>query len=252
MQKRSPFIALLLFVLLAATVLEAQQMKIVRRGPGGDKTQTFNQDDLLMVPELAAVILAQDKEIVIDHIMEPEMRLKGHETTEAKEGDKVLMADGKRLTSIKELRALYEKAAPGATVKLGIRRGEEMVMASFVKADPKDLPKGRMMISTGGDDKDLMVVGGAGLFLTMKGKEIVVDKIISEDLPKGADAHEGDVVTAVNGTSVKNLDELRANLGKAAAGSEVSLTLKRGSATSSVKYTKPKDEGRVVVRRRGN
>ncbi len=251
MQQRSLVLLLALF-LLASFAAESQQMKIIRRGPGGDQTKTFNQDDLLVIPELSAVLLVQDKEIIVDHIMEPEMRLKGHETTDAKEGDKVLMADGKRLAGIKDLRELYEKAAPGATVKLGIRRGEEMVLASFVKVDPKDLPKTRMVINGGGDDKELMVLPAAGIVLTMKGGKIVVDKIIEDHKIKGADIKEGDVITAINGASVSAIPELQGRFEKVAVGSTVEITTKRGSATNTFSFVKPKDEGRVVVRRRGN
>ena len=128
-------------------------MKIVRRGPGGTSTQELSADQFLSVPELAAMILEQKKEIVVDHIMEKEMRMKGYETTELQEGDHILMANGKKLGSLAELRDLYKSAATGATVKLGMKRGESMVIASFVKADAKDLPKTRMMISEGGGDE---------------------------------------------------------------------------------------------------
>jgi S1-C subfamily serine protease len=244
------FLAAALFV-AALPCYSAQQMKIVRKaGPGGTVTREFTQDQILGIPELAAMILEQGKDIVVDHIMEKEMRVKGYETTELKEGDKILMADGQRITSLKELRDHYEKAAPGATVKFGIKRGDEMVIASFVKADPKDLPKTRMLIA-GGDDKEMLGIPQIGLILAAKGNDVVVDRVLENAAAelKGANLKQGDVIATLNTFAVKSFADFRDRYEKIPVGDKVELIAKRAGATQTVTFAKPKRDGKVIIRR---
>jgi S1-C subfamily serine protease len=225
-------------------------MKIIRKGPGGETMKEITQDQILSVPELSAMILEQERELVVDHIMEPEMRMKGYEATDLKEGDKVLMADGKKLGSLKELRELYEKAAPGATMKLGLKRGEELVLASFKKADPKDLPKTRMIIS-GGDDKRLLGIPKVGLILTEKDNAVVVERVLENAAKelKGADVKEGDVITTLNTFPVKSFADFQDRYEKIPVGDKVELVSKRSGRSETLTFAKPKSEGKMIIRR---
>jgi S1-C subfamily serine protease len=248
--KRTTLFALTALFLLAAIPALSQQMKILRRGAGGEQMKTLTQDEMLIIPELSAVILEQDKAFVVDHIMEPAMRLKGYETTDLKEGDKILMADGKKVASLKELREHCASAAPGTTIKLGLKRGEEMVLASYTKADPKDLPKTRMIIG-GGDDKEMMALPQVGLIFTAKGNDVVVDKVL-ENAPtalSGGALKEGDVITKLNTFSVTSFESFQKRFENIPVGDKVELVAKRGAATATVTFAKPKRDGKVVIRR---
>jgi S1-C subfamily serine protease len=248
--KRTIFFALIALFLLAAIPALSQQMKIIRRGAGGDQSKTFTQDEMLIVPELSAVILEQDKAITVDHIMEPEMRPKGYETTDLKEGDKILMADGKKIGSLKELREHCESAAPGTTIKLGLKRGDAMVIASYKKADPKDLPRTRMIIG-GGDNKQVMALPQVGLIFTAKGNDVVVDKVLDNagSALSGGALKEGDVISKLNTFSVTSFESFQKRFEEIPVGDKVELVAKRGGADATVTFAKPKRDGKVVIRR---
>ena len=228
-----------------------QKMKIVRQGgPGGMTTKEFSQDEILSVPELSAMILEQDKAIVVEHIMEKEMRMKGYESTDLQEGDKILMANGKKMGSLKELRELYATAAPGSTVKFGVKRNDDMVIASFVKADPKDLPKTRMIVA-GGPDKEIIGIPEVGLVFSNKGKDVVVEHVLDNAAKElnGADIKEGDLITALNTFPVKSFADFQKRFKSIPVGDKVEIVASRGGKTATVTFSKPKDDGKVIIRR---
>ncbi len=232
-----------------ATLPAFQKMKIIRKGPGGTNVKEFSQDELLNVPELAAMIIEQGKDIVVEHIMEKEMRIKGYETTDVQEGDKILMANGKKMTSLKDLRELYSSAAPGSTVKFGLKRNDDMVIASFVKADPKDLPKMRMIVA-GGGDKEILGIPEIGVIFSNKGKDVVVEHVLDNAAKelKGVDVKEGDVITTLNTFPVKSFSDFKKRFEGIPVGDKVEIVASRGGKTQTLTFEKPKDDGRVIIR----
>lgn len=248
--KRSAVLILAAACILLAVPSDAQHMKIVRRAPGGATAKEFSQDQLLNVPELSVMILEQESELVVDHVMEKEMRMKGYETTDLEEGDRILMANGRKLAGIKDLRELYEKTPPGAVVKLGVKRAGGTVMASFVKADPKSLPKTRMIIS-GGEDMDILGIPQVGLILGAKGEDVVVDHVLENAAKElgDADVKKGDVITMLNTFPVKSFADLQKRYEGIPAGDRVELIAKRGTKTTTLTFAKPKEEGKVIIRK---
>ena len=226
-----------------------QVRKIERGGPGVHREIA---GDILSVPELSALFAEEKGKIVVDHIMEPEMRAKGYEKTDLEEGDMVLMANGRSLGSIGALKALYDSAATGATVKLGVKRKEEMLIASFVKADPDKLPKLKMIVSHGGDE-DMFGIPQAGLIFGDKGKTVVVREVLSNPSSEvRGEARKGDIVVKLNGSPVNSLKALRAAYEKLAVGANIRLVTSRSGKESTLEFSKPKDEGRMIIRRQGN
>jgi S1-C subfamily serine protease len=243
----------LVLILAGMTVRVSAQEKspavIQRVGKEGPGIRTTTATDLLPLPELAAIIAEDSGRIVVDHIMEPGMRPKGYEKTDLKEGDIILMANGGKLASVSALRDLYESAGIGSTVRIGARRGSEMLIASFVKADPKNLPRLKMSVSRGGGD-DMFVLPQAGLLLAEKGKSVVVQDVIAT--PEGgakSDAQKGDLVTALNGSPLHSLKDLRAIYSKIAVGDRVQLETSRAGKAGKLEFAKVKDEGKVTIRR---
>jgi S1-C subfamily serine protease len=208
---------------------------------------------MLHVPELSAMIIEEGKELRVDHIMEPEMRMKGYEKTDLKEGDKILMANGKKVGSVKELKEIYSKVATGETVKFGVKREEGTLIASFVKADQKDLPKMKMMIAEGGGEGDVEILGipQVGLIFSNKGNDVIVKAIMPDksDAVKNADVKEGDIVSTLNTFAVKSFGDFQKRYKKIPAGDKVEVVLSRSGKTETITFTKPKDEGKVIIRR---
>jgi PDZ domain-containing secreted protein len=247
-----------MLALVAGTNVFAQpKMKIMKRTAGG-QVKEMSDENMLNVPELSAMIMEEGKDLRVDHIMEPEMRMKGYEKTDLKEGDKILMANGKKVGSMKELKEIYNKVATGETVKFGVKREEGTLIASFVKADPKDMPKMKMMIAEGGSgdgswegNVDILGIPQVGLVFSNKGNDVIVEAIMPEksDAIKNADVKEGDVVSTLNTFAVKSFGDFQKRYEKIPAGDKVEIVLSRAGKSETISFTKPKDEGKMIIRR---
>ncbi|MBX7151708.1 PDZ domain-containing protein [bacterium] len=90
--------------------------------------------------EIGAMILDDGVSVRVDRVSD-HMLAKGYKPADLKIGDVVLMINGKSVKTLDDIENLYKTSEIGATIKLGLKRGEEMLMVSFVKADPATLPK---------------------------------------------------------------------------------------------------------------
>ena len=95
------------------------------------------------IPELGAALGEDNKQVKVVHAMPVNARPKKYADIDIQANDLVLMVNAKPLRSVEAFMKLYDAAAPGDTITLGIRRGEQLHLAPFVKMDPKDMPKDR-------------------------------------------------------------------------------------------------------------
>ena len=222
----------------------------VKHDTSGTLPEHQMEGELFHIPELSAMIADDGGKLVVDHIMEPEMRAKGYEKTDVKEGDIILMANGKKLNGLPDLKDLYTTATVGATVKFGMKRTDEMLIASFIKADPKSMPRMRMMISHG-EDEDFLGIPQVGLRFTSKGDDVVVKEVLptaSTEL-HGVDVKEGDVITKVNGSKITSFKSFETAYKNIRVGGGVKLIATRGGKSRTIAFSKPKDNGHVIIRR---
>lgn len=246
--------AAVVFLLVIAPVVAWQQapgrIKTIDADSAAVRRQT--PGEVLTMPELSALISENGGRIVVDHIMEAQMRPKGYEKTELQEGDVILMANGGRIGSLAGLRGLYDTAAVGSTVNLGVKRKEEMMIASFVKADPKNLPKLRMVISHG-DDGSVLEIPQVGLIFGSEGKTIVVREV----LPNASgtvhgEVEAGDRILRLNGSALHSMRDFRTAYDKLPLGSRIQLLTSRSGKNRELVFPKPKDDGPVIIRRKSN
>ncbi len=214
--------------------------------------------------EVGAVIVDNGKEIKVLHAMPVDMRPKAYKDIDVKDGDVVLMCNGKRLKTLKELEEAYNATAVAADFKLGVKRGEERMIVAFVKADPKDLPKMQMNVSTtegsmpGGGNVRRMVIGGAGQDIAplmglgiIVGKKDDVFKIVGvmQNAAKGADFKVDDIVESLNGEKIKSTQQLSELYEKLTVGAKLEFKYKREGKPMQASLTKPEaPQGRVMMR----
>jgi S1-C subfamily serine protease len=215
--------------------------------------------------EVGAVIVDNGKELKVLHAMPVDMRPKAYKDIDIKDGDIVLMCNGKRLKTLKELEEAYNATAVAADFKLGVKRGEERMIVAFAKADPKDLPKMQMQMSTtddgpmpGGGNVRRMVFGGGGQDLAplmglgiIVGKKEDVFKIVGvmQNAAKGADFKVDDVVESLNGVKITSTQQLSEMYEKLAVGAKLELKYKRDGKSMQASLTKPEaPQGRVMMR----
>lgn len=214
--------------------------------------------------EVGAVIVDNGKELKVLHAMPVEMRPKAYKDIDIKDGDIVLMCNGKRLKTLKELEEAYNATAVAADFKLGVKRGEERMIVAFAKADPKDLPKMQMNMSTtegampGGGNVRRMVFGGGGQDIAplmglgiIVGKKDDVFKIVGvmQNAAKGGDFKVDDIVESLNGEKIKSTQQLSALYEKLAVGAKLEIKYQRDGKSMQASLTKPAaPQGRVMMR----
>lgn len=122
---------------------------------GQMKRVITNAGDIFEIPELGGLVLQEKDQLRVDNVISAEHRGKTYKNVDIKNGDIIMMMNGRKLDKARSASEIYENLKPGDEVKFGIKRGEQMFIASFKKADPKDLPKmKRMIIKHGEEGKD--------------------------------------------------------------------------------------------------
>jgi S1-C subfamily serine protease len=213
--------------------------------------------------ELGAVVVDDGKAIKFLHVAPADMRPKAYKDLDVQAGDVVLMCNGKRLKTLKELEAAYKETAVGAEFKMGVQRQEERFIVSFAKADPKDLPRMEMQMTTtggsaaggggvkmqrftfsGGDEVAPLI--GLGLIIGKKDNVFKIVGVMSHAVQ--ADLKQDDIIESFNGEKIKSTQQLSEMYEKLAVGAKVDLQYKRGDKTMQASLTKKESQGRMMFR----
>ncbi len=260
-------IALTLLISSVSSLLGQQ----VFAAEGKPQMRMFTSGDVVFLPETGAVILLKDKSIVIDMVNSADQRAKEYRSTDLRQNDEVLMINGKKIAVLSDLKAAYDSLAVGADVKLGIRRGKDMMIVSFPKSDQakstqhrvmtfetggagddvKAVENGKQITSIHASDGDIAVVLELGLIVGELDSKVKVAGLLES---KGSDVKsagvlEGDIITAINSQKVTKVSDLTAAYEKVAVGSEFTVALDRNGKTVTVKAVKAaKEDGPKMIK----
>jgi hypothetical protein len=238
-----------------------------------EKKGSFESVDLFDLPELGAIIVGGDKELRIEAIVPAEGRPKSHAGVDLQEGDVVLLFNRKRVKTIADIKEAYEGAAVADTIKMGIRRGQEMFLVSFVKADPKNLPKRELKIIGGSGPEGKPAPGQSfsfkasgkmgegvapvlelGIIIGGVGKQVkVIDKLqIPGTALEGVDFQKDDVLQTLNGKAITSTEQFSTEFGKITVGDKVELKYRRGDKPMTAAFAKPQARGKIMMKTREN
>ena len=208
---------------------QIRQYGRVRRGEIGVRAQTIT-------PLLAEGLqLPRDTGVVLSDVYPGSPAA----TAGAEVGDIVLRLDGKPMENGRQLQVNLYSRAVGETVRLDIeRRGVSMSLA--VGVTERDDDPSRFVSFARPDEHLIARLGVLGLTMTPELADllpnirvrsgVVVAGASGEQVP-GSDGrlHPGDVIHAVNGRVVRNLQELRAVVGALKRGDALVLQIERDS-----------------------
>lgn len=207
-------------------------------------------NDGFPIPETGALVVKDGANLKVQFVPPPGNRPEKYRAVDLQEGDLILLVNGKRVRSVEDLKKAHATTPVGGIFKLGIQRGQEMMIVSFEKADPKDLPKMNMRIVTSGGE-GTEVLPAVGVMLVEKKKSVIVEKILPMETSavKELDVKEGDVIADMNGTVVTSLKEFVRLYDEIAVGGKVEWTTRRSGKEIEISFAKPKPMGRVIMRR---
>ncbi len=144
-----------------------------------------------------------------------------------KPGDIIFSIDGKKVSSFGELRAKIATIGAGNTVTLGIFRDGEEMQVKVKLTEPQELTS---------DDSGSLAEAFAGASFANSDKEGVEVTAVEQRSPAYLiGLREGDIITAVNRSEVKNLDDLKKHV-KEASGRINALRIDRDGTTIYITF----------------
>ncbi|MFA5835203.1 MAG: PDZ domain-containing protein [Bacteroidota bacterium] len=235
------FFATLIVALLTLNTSYSQESKRI--------TRSFSMDDALIVRELGAVIVPKNDLLIVEVILGNHEK----ENSDIQKDDHVLMANGKKVNSIKELRAQYEHANVGEEFKVGLKRGENLMIAKFIKKSEEELNKegsrgGMVMRMEKKEGEE--VLPALGLVVGTKNKSAVVISTlpsVSNNF-KSFEPKQGDILVSINGKSVSSAEEFSSEYTELHEGDKVTIVVSRDGKELKEIFSKPKPMGRMIMK----
>lgn len=247
MQSISRHIVFAIALLFTTSTLIAQI--VIRKGNGPNEMKL--EGEPFNLGELGAVIMQEEGKVKVLHAIESNRRPEGYADIDLKTDDIIAMANGKTIRATKDLKDLYDGLAIGAEMKLGIKRGEQMFIAAFPKADASKLPKMKLRRVAGDDGGNMEVFPAVGVVLTEnKSKQIIIaDKLAdSSSAVARANVKVNDQLLEMNGKRISSLKSYSVMYDEIAVGANVSWKLKRDDHTFSISFAKPTPRGNFLRR----
>lgn len=226
----------IIMILFIAISIPAQ-MKTIKIGGG----------DAFDIPEVGALVVKDKDNLKFDFVSPAENRPKNYKDVDLQQGDFLIMLNGKKVSSIKDCRSIYEDLKTGDDFKMGIKRGDRMFITSFKKADPKDLPKRKIVIMNDEHNGDMLLFTGMGVLVTKKDNKAVIKSLLRNDVDavKKANLKEGDEVISLNKKDIKSFDQLKKDFEAIKTGAWVDVRFSGGKMLS---FTKEEDKGMIIKR----
>jgi C-terminal processing protease CtpA/Prc len=247
--------AILLLAILVATVSgQETRTKVVTMGGDDIEGPPYN------LAELGAVIVQREGALEVLFVGPPEKRLKAYREVDLETGDRIVMVNGKKMTSVEDLEATLDVLAVGDEIKFGLKRGKDMRIVSFAKADPDDLPQAKMMMkhvsvgedgekkemtfTTDGKGEEISVLTGGGMLVKAEAGTLVISHLLpdAEEILGEADVQAGDLVVKLQGNNVSDLEDLDQEWRLIETGDDVTLVLSRDGDRFQITFEKA--EGR--------
>ncbi len=213
-------------------------------------SRSFSMDDAVIIREIGAVIVPKKEGLAVDII------LGNHEKAAAdvQKDDAVLMANGKKVKSVKELREQYASAAVGEEFKLGLKRGDNLLIARFVKKSEEELNKegnsgGMVMRMERKEGEE--VLPALGLIVgTEKSSAVVKGTLptVSNNF-KSFEPQKGDVIVSLNGKKMATAEDFVSAYDELKEGDNVTIVVARNGKEMKESFHKPKPMGRMMIRK---
>lgn len=246
---------------------------LIAASPEGSKVIKTDADEVFFLQELGALIMQDEETIRIDFVAPADNRTKEYRSVDVESGDVIVMLNGKRVKSVKDLKASYEEAEVGEDIKFGMKRDKRMMIVTFPKADPEKMPQQQMMMVTmdadgestisttsGSETRVIKMEAGSagnlallelGLLLGEDEESLIVTNILPHASKRlgGVDVAEGDVVKSIQGKSVTTLDKFADLYESIPVGDTVSLVFQHEGKEFSASFPRPDAQKGIKIER---
>ena len=195
--------------------------------------------------EVGTVFHQTNDTIRVSQTFNGNVRAAENKDVDFQEGDVLVVANGTRVKSIKDLRKIYDDTKKNDILKLGIKRNGQSMIVDVHKVEAKPDPNQKMTTMTF-DTDDMKLLPGIG-FIEESGKTIKLkDMPPDPEVAKVCPLKIGDQFKTINGKSITSFKQFKSLYKKVKVGDKVSLTIIRGGEEQTVSVTKP--ESRVMIK----
>lgn len=202
-------------------------------------------DNVMMIKEFGGLITSVNDTISIQMVTPEDQRNKAYQSLDIQVGDIIRMVNGQSLSSVKLLKDIYENAAIGDDIKLGVYRDKKMKLIKFKKANPDKLPSNiNISMSNENDNSMISNVLVAGIMMILSNEQLVVEQIIDEFIPK-IDGHmpqKGDVVIKLQGNEFESSAKFNEIYRQIKTGEIVNLTVLHDGSEVKSSFRKPEEQ----------
>ncbi len=226
------------FFLIPGLITASQEPKRV--------TRTLSSDNSAIIREVGAVIVPKNDKLIVDIILGNYE----HQAADVMKDDEVLMANGKKVKTVKDLQEQYENTKVGDEFKIGLKRGENLLMAKFTKKSEEELNKaGGTMVMRMEQKEGDEILPALGLSFSTKGKQVIINGVLptAANNFKSFTPKEGDAIVSINGKSVAKAESFVEAYDALSEGDKVTLVFSRSGKESTVTFSKPKPMGRMII-----
>ena len=244
-------------VLIPAILLLAVALPV-----SAQQVMTMSADEVVVINELGAIARLMNDTLTIEMIDPPDRRADAYKDVDLKQGDKILMCNGKRITGIDSFRSLFDNIAVGETVKFGIVRDGHLALASFPKSEMSANEPGTMIIrqTIGGDGNseqsswtgggEIMILDGGLLIGSGDGGLNIIEILpVANEKITGDKPQKGDRLLSINGELDTNISELQKLYDEIADGETITIIFERDGTKHTATYVKAplQSDGTITI-----
>jgi len=257
------FVSLLMAVTLSAitgNMIWAQ----TQDHSGGAKIMTFEKGTVHILDELGAIIVSEDNSLAVQMVMPAEGREAEYKGVDLQAKDQILMLNGKKIVTIQDLDEGYQVIDVGQDVQLAIKRGKDMRIVSFPKADPENKSGPQTMIIRKNvdlpDDQHPRVeanpdmiapIPDAGMVLITEDNKAKVMALLpnASEIFKNNPVQENDIIISLRGQKILSAKQFLELFEGIAYDSPVKMKIERNGKELKVSFKKQKSNMNLNIQR---
>lgn len=265
-----------LAVMLSGSVLGENSGSTASGGASGKtgslQVMKFEKGSVTILNELGSIIVADSEGLLVQMAGPKEVRPEKYKDVDLRDGDRIIMLNGKKTTTVQQFEEGYKAIEIGQDVELGIKRDKMMMIVSFPKADPDELPRMRAMMISEEDGKisslenergnanittmssegmtDIKPLPGAGIITAEKEGDVVVMMVLpnAKEIFKENQLEKDDIILSLQGQEISSAKQFSEEFEKIPVGSNISIKYSRDGKTGETAFTKQEVSGAMKLK----
>jgi PDZ domain-containing secreted protein len=242
-------------------------------GKTGDvQMMAFEKGSVTILNETGSIIVTDDEGLVVQMAGPKETRTKKYQDVDLRDSDRIIMLNGERITTIQQFEDGYKAIEVGNDVELGVKRDMIMMIVSFPKAAPDELPRMQTMliseedgeissVETAGDNTNITAISsegltaikplpGAGLVVAEKEGDVTVMMVLpnARDVMKENQLEQGDIIQSLQGREISSSKQFSDEFEEIPVGSKVSIKYFRDGETGTTTFIKQETSGAMELK----